>query len=119
MSPIQITVGNIVMGSVSDSKLTATIAEIVNQGGNQKDMGVAIQNLLAVVGQMDMQHKAEQAELLDLIRALLYQVKLPKEERNATTIKLIWDRVVQVSQVSNAVVHVVQSMGAMLPGFLN
>ena len=117
-SSIQITgspIGNLVLGSVNKSELTATVTEIVKQGSTEAELGNAIQSLIEVIGKMNTNHKTEQAELFDLLKGLLHQIKLPKQEQSRSTIKIIWDRVVLVSQVSNEVVQVV---GKVLPSIL-
>ena len=118
MSSIRITgspIGNLVLGSVNQSELTATVTEIVKQGSTEAELGNAIQSLIEVIGKMNTNHKTEQAELFDLLKGLLHQIKLPKQEQSRSTIKIIWDRVVLVSQVSNEVVQVV---GKVLPSIL-
>jgi hypothetical protein len=113
MSSVQITgshIGNLVLGSVNQSELTATVTEMVKQGGTEAELGKALQSMVEVVGRMDANNKAEQAELFDLLKGLLQQIKLPKQERSRSTIKAIWDRVVEVSQVNNEVTQLVQTM---------
>jgi hypothetical protein len=122
MSSVQITgsqIGNLVLGSVNQSELTATVTEIVKQGGTEAELGQALQSMIEVVGKMDANNKAEQAELFDLLKGLLQQIKLPKQERSRSTIKAIWDRVVEVSQISNEVTQIVQTVLPMIPALLN
>ena len=121
MSPIQITgnqIGNLVLGSVNRSELTATVTEIVKQGGTEAELGRAVHGLIEVIGRMDDNKKVEQAELFDLVKGLLQQIKLPKQERSRSTIKVIWDRVVEVSRVSAEVAQLVQRVLPMIPGLL-
>lgn len=121
MNPIQITanqIGNLVLGSVNQSELTATVTEIVKQGGTEAELGRAVQGLIEVIGRMDDNKKVEQAELFDLVKGLLQQIKLPKQERSRSTIKVIWDRVVEVSRVSAEVAQLVQRVLPMIPGLL-
>ena len=121
-SSIQITgsqIGNLVLGSVNQSELTATVTDIVKQGGTEAELGRAIQSLIEVIGKMDANHKSEQAELFDLLKGLLHQIKLPKQERSRSAIKAIWDRVVQVSQVSSEVAQIVEKVLPILPALLN
>lgn len=122
MSSVQITgsqIGNLVLGSVNQSELTARVTEIVKQGGTEAELGQALQRMIEIVGKMDANNKAEQAELFDLLKGLLQQIKLPKQERSRSTIKAIWDRVVEVSQISNEVTQIVQTVLPMIPALLN
>ena len=75
--------------------------------------------MIEVVGRMEANNKAEQAEIFDLLRGLLQQLKLPKQERSRSTIKAIWDRVIEVSQISNEVTQIVQIIIPMIPALLN
>lgn len=122
MSPIQITgsqIGNLVFGSVNQSGLTATVTEIVKKGGAEAELGRAIQSLIEVIGKMDAIHKSEQAVLFDLLKGLLHQIKLPKQERSHSTIKAIWNQIVQVSQVSNEVAQIIEKVLPIIPAWLN
>lgn len=53
MSSVQISesqIGNLVLGSVNQSELTATVTEIVKQGGTEAELGKALQGMIEVVG---------------------------------------------------------------------
>lgn len=122
MSSIQITgsqIGNLVLGSVNQSELIATVGEIVKQGGTEAELGNALHSMIEVVGKMAATTKTEQAELFDLLKGLLQQIKLPKQERSRSTIKAIWDRVVEVSQISHEVTQIVQTVLPLIPALLN
>jgi len=122
MSSVQITgnqIGNLVLGSVNQSELTARVTEIVKQGGTEAELGRALQSMIEIVGKIDADNKAEQAELFDLLMGLLQQIKLPKQERSRSTIKVIWDRIVEVSQISNEVTQIVQTVLPMIPALLS
>ncbi|MGE0471002.1 MAG: hypothetical protein AB7L09_26480 [Nitrospira sp.] len=113
MNPVQITdsqIGNLVLGSVNQSELTATANTMVKNGGAEAELGKAIRSLIEVVGKMTADRKPEQAELFDLLKGLLQQVKLPEQDRSRSTIKVIWDRVREVSQVSSEVAQAVQTI---------
>ena len=75
--------------------------------------------MVEVVGRMDANNKAEQAELFDLLKGLFQRIKLPKQERSRSTIKAIWDRVVEVSQISNEVTQIVHAVLPMIPALLS
>jgi len=83
---------------------------MVRKGGTEAELGKALQSLIEVVGKMPADRKTEQAELFDLLKGLLQQVKLPEQDRSRSTIKVIWDRVLEVSQVSSDVAQVVQTI---------
>ncbi len=121
MSSIQVfggQIGNLIVGPVNQSELTATVANVIKQGGNEAELGRTIQNLIDVIGKLDENHKTEQAELFDLLKGFLKQIELSKEKRSPSVIKLIWERVVQLSQVSHEVEQVVQTILPMLPALL-
>ncbi len=120
-SSIQITgsqIGNLVLGSVNQSELRATVAEIIKEGGTGAELGKALQSMVEVVGKITADRKAEQAELFDLLKGLLQQVKLPKQDRSRSTIKVIWDRVLEISQVSSDVAQVAQTILPMISALL-
>lgn len=122
MSLVHITgsqIGNLVLGSVNQSELTATVTDMVKHGGAEAELGKALQSMIGVVGKMDSSLKAEQAQLFDLLKGLLQQINLPKQERSRSAIKAIWDRVVEVSQVSNEVTQIAQTVLPMIPALLN
>lgn len=74
--------------------------------------------MVEVVGKITADRKAEQAELFDLLKGLLQQVKLPKQDRSRSTIKVIWDRVLEISQVSSDVAQVAQTILPMISALL-
>ena len=121
MSAVQVSggqIGNLIIGSVNQSELNATVTNVIKQGGNEAELGRTIQNLIGVIGKLDESHKSEQAELFDLLKGFLKQIELSKEKRSPSVIKLIWERVVQLSQVSHEVEHVVQTILPMLLALL-
>lgn len=118
MSSVQVfggQIGNLIVGSVNQTELTATVAHVIKQGGSEAELGRAIQNLIGVIGKLDESHKSQQNELFDLLNGFLKQIDLSKENRSPSVIKLIWDRIVQLSQVSQEVERVVQTILPMLP----
>ena len=92
---------------------------MVKHGGAEAELEKALQSMIGVVGKMDSSLKAEQAQLFDLLKGLLQQINLPKQERSRSAIKAIWDRVVEVSQVSNEVTQIAQTVLPMIPASLN
>ena len=121
MSSVQIfggQIGSLIVGSVNQSELTSTVANVIKQGGNEGELGRAIQDLIGVIGKLDERHKSEQAELFDLLKGFLKQIELSKDKRSPSVIKLIWERIVQLSQVSHEVEQVVQAILPMLPALL-
>lgn len=100
-------IGTLVIGPVNQSQLTASIKQIIQQGGEKAGVGRIIESLLEIIKRMEDEHKTEQAELYDLARGLASQIQLPKEERSPSTIRCIWDRIRKVGGVSAEVIEFV------------
>jgi len=119
LSSVQITggqIGNLIIGSVSQSELTATVAHIIEQG--EAELGQAIQSLIGAIEKLDENYKSERELLLDLVKGFTQQIELPKKKRSPSAIQAIWDRIVQVSTVSGDLAQVVQTILPMIPAFL-
>jgi hypothetical protein len=112
-------IGNLVLGSsVNESQLKASIKEIVKQGGIEPEVVRAIEKIVQVIAQINDAHKAERAELYDLLKGLLQQINLPQKDRSPSTIRVVWERFVQVSQVSAEVVKAIESVLPLISGLL-
>ncbi len=101
-------IGNLVVGSVNQSQLNAAVHQIVNQGGPEADAARLVQGLIDAIGRMDEAQKSQQAELYDLVKGLLHQIRLPKEERSPSTIKVIYEHLIKVANVSSEVTQLIQ-----------
>lgn len=101
-------IGNLVLGSVSHAQLTASVQQIITQGGHEAELGRSIQSLIEAIGRMDVDLRAQQAELYDLVKGLLHQAKLPKDERSLGSIRATAERIAEVSKVSAELLQFIQ-----------
>ncbi|NOS77966.1 MAG: hypothetical protein HOP35_08465 [Nitrospira sp.] len=107
---IQGHVANIVVGNVSHSGLSGSVSHLVNSGNITADTGRHLETLLAVVSEMREQHQVQQRQLYDLVKGFSQQLELPSEKRSITTIQAIWEKMVQVSQVSSEVFKAIEKI---------
>jgi hypothetical protein len=96
-------IGNVFMGPVSQSQVSASIQQIIDHGGPEAEVGRHLDSLVQLISRMDESQKAEQAELLDLVKALAQQVKSPTEERSPSTVRLVLGRIKDVAGASTEV----------------
>jgi len=101
---------NVTVGSVNTS-----IQQVIQRGGQEEQAGRILEKLVETIARLGEDRRAEQSELYDLIKGLTQQIKLPKEERSVSTVRAIFDRIIDIAKVS---IELTQFLNQNLPQLL-